>query len=149
MASEIGRSELFSSVVDESAASTADLLLEGDVEDLMLIYKPTFYDTSILIGPLLGSLGVPVGSWAVRQRVSLRLVEAEGGRQIWARSFETADKGLIAAYYGRDPMRSGYPAEKLAVPVVEGTLRGLERTLATRQSSSTPVVPPQSPPAAP
>ncbi|MDP6438229.1 MAG: caspase family protein, partial [Candidatus Brocadiia bacterium] len=135
LAPEIGRSGLFKSVVDESAVSTADLLLEGDIEDLTLIYRPTFYGTSILIGPLLGSLGVPMGDWAIRQRVSLRLIEAESGRQVWARTFQTADKGPIAAYYGRDPMRSGYPAEELAVPVVEGTLGGLEKMLVARGAS--------------
>lgn len=132
LAGEFERSGLFARVEAQVRPGAADLTLEGDVRDLTLIERPHLLGTSVLIGPLLGALGLPMGSWEAKQTLQLRLVEAASRQVVCEREFQTRDEGVVAAYYGRDPLRCGYPAEALLRPVVAEFVADVEKALAEK-----------------
>ncbi|MBM4033917.1 MAG: hypothetical protein FJ291_19365 [Planctomycetes bacterium] len=132
LAGELARSGLFAKVEGQARPGAADLVLEGDVRDLTLIQRPHLLGTSVFIGPLLGLLGLPLGSWEATQTLELRLVEAASRRVVCERVFQTRDDGVVAAYYGRDPHRCGYPAEALLRPVVAAFVGDVEKALAEK-----------------
>lgn len=130
LAREFRRSGLFRSVRVQQTDAGADLVVEGDVQNLTLTLRPHFLGTSIFVGHILGQLGAPMGNWSVEQSLDIRLSEASSAKVLWENTFQTNAGGLIAAYYGGDPMRCGYPAEPLIAPVVEKTLQETQRALA-------------------
>ena len=73
-----------------------------------------------------------MGDWSVTQTVGIRLKEARTGKSLWEKTFTTSDGGVIAAYYGRDPMRCGYPADTLVKPVIIETISAVDTVLAER-----------------
>ena len=129
LAKELQRSKLFHSVSMDAGRDSADLILEGDIRDLTLTIRPHFYGTSFLIGTILGQLGLPLGRWAISQTLDLRLLERDSEEILLERTFSTSDGGRIAAYYGKDPMRCGYPADTLIEPVVQQVIAEIENVL--------------------
>jgi len=106
-----------------------NFVLSGDVENLTLTWCPHFLGLSMWLGEPLGRLGVPMGQWKVEQSLRLQLTDPTGERVYWQHSFTTRAAGVIAAYYGSDPMRCGYPPEKLLDPVVAELLEQLEQRI--------------------
>ncbi len=134
-AAELSKSGLFGSVRVGDVTTGADLILKGDVCDLTLTMRPHFLGTSAWIGWMLGVVGLPMGEWTVVQHLDLRLVEAGSGKVVWEKTAETRDGGSIAAYYGRNPLQCGYPADKLLSPVVQEVIAEVEQVLASQGQS--------------
>ena len=123
--SDLVRAGIFAKVTDNPQVG-APLVLEGFVHDLTLTQYPHYYGFSYVIGQPLGLLGIPMGNWAVSQKITFRLLSRESRSIVWEKTYDTGTKGITAMYYGRNPMSHGYPYEALLEPVVADLLANLE-----------------------
>jgi len=125
-ATALHNSGLFSKVEVGRTLENTDFRLEGDISELTLRLYPHLLGTSIFIGPALGLLGLPMGNWEIHQTIHLRLFDQHTGILLWEHTFTTNDEGTLAAYYGGDPMRCGYPPDKLLIPVLAETITSFD-----------------------
>jgi hypothetical protein len=132
LAEELDRAGFFRNVSVSEPSDRTGLILEGDVRQLTLRIRPHFLGTFFFLGQILGQLGAPMGNWSVSQSLHVRLSVARTGKILWEGRFDTEAEGIIAAYYGKDPMRCGYPAAALMEPVVRKILSKTEHAIAAR-----------------
>jgi uncharacterized caspase-like protein len=134
---ELADSGLFRKVLGPKDVGDVDWEIDGDIQSLELMLRPHLCGGSVLLSPFIGSLGLPLGTWCVEQKVKLGIryggpVEATA---IWSKAFETKATGMMAAYYGGNPIQFGYPYEALLSPVVSEVIAGLPPMLAKAETS--------------
>lgn len=123
---ELECKKLFRVVLSGKRDDEADLVLSGDISELTLTERPHCNGAGFIIGQFLGLAGLPFGNWEIRQDLSLVLSQRASGNVLWRKIFKTEAKGVSALYYGRDPLKNGYPSDQLFEPVVRQALNEIE-----------------------
>ncbi|MDD4103110.1 MAG: caspase family protein [Kiritimatiellae bacterium] len=136
--SELAGSGLFRNVLGPNDTGSADWEIDGDIEMLSLMLRPHLCGLSVIMAPYVGAVGIPLGTWTFDQRVKVRLRYGgvEGASEdIFGKVFATQAEGMMAAYYGGNPMQFGYPYDSLMRPMVSTILAELPPTLARAELS--------------
>jgi hypothetical protein len=123
---ELQHAGVSSAIVCENEPCAASLILDGTINELSLTLYPHFWGTSYIIGEPLGLLGIPMGSWEVAQKISFRLLEKSSGRVVWQKTYDTNADGLMAMYYGKNPLSHGYPYQQLLEPILKDVVTSLK-----------------------
>jgi hypothetical protein len=124
---ELQQAGVPSAIVCENELCAASLILDGTIDELSLTLHPHFWGTSYIIGEPLGLMGLPMGSWTVVQKISFRLLEKNSGRVVWQKTYDTNADGLMAMYYGKNPLSHGYPYQQLLEPILKDVVTGLKK----------------------
>lgn len=124
---ELQQAGVSSAIVCENEPCASSLILDGTVSELTLTLHPHFWGTSYIIGEPLGLLGIPMGNWEVVQKLSFRLLEKNSGRVIWQKTYDTKADGLMAMYYGKNPLSHGYPYQQLLEPILKDVISSLKK----------------------
>ena len=135
---ELEETGLFNKVMRPDEEGFADWIIEGDVQKLTYEMRPHLCGGSILLAPFLGTLGLPMGTWSVDQKVCLKGKAAADASTLFEKTVETHSDGLIGACYGGNPMQYGYPYGQAMGPVVSGLLSELPGKLAAARKTLPP-----------
>lgn len=126
---ELDEAGLCGRVLGPADSGDADWVLHGDVRQLRLLLRPHMLGLTLFAAPIIGELGIPLGSWRLDQEVALRLEPKAGGAPIWQHTIRSEASGLMAAYYGGTPLQFGYPYAEAMGPVRQALLAELPPVL--------------------
>ena len=117
---ELDESGMFQKVLGPEDEGTADYVLRGDIQEFRLKLNPHLCGGSLFLAPFIGSIGIPLGNWKLSQKINVKLSKAnQPANPVWQKDYSTVADGVMAAYYGRNPMQFGYPYEESLLPVLQ------------------------------
>jgi hypothetical protein len=135
LCTELEETGLFQRVLKPDEQGEADWLVDGDVQELKYSMYPHLCGGSIFLAPFLGALGLPLGNWEIDQRVCVKVKASVDQSLLLEKTTATQARGVMAAYYGGNPMQFGYPYEQNMRPVVADLLSALPQKLAAAQKT--------------
>ena len=149
---ELEETGQFQRVLKPDEQGDPDWVIDGDVQELTYTMYPHLCGGSIILAPFLGALGLPLGNWEIEQKVCLKVKSSAEMSLLFEKTTATHARGMMAAYYGGNPMQFGYPYEEAMRPVVTDLFSVLPQKLAAVQKARPPVTVAKTPaprPAAP
>jgi len=127
---ELADTGLFEKVLGPKDEGAADWVVSGDIQSLRLMLRPHLCGGSVILAPFIGATGVPMGNWSVEQRLVVEVKRVSDGRSMGEKLFNTQASGMMAAYFGNNPLQFGYPYVDMMSPVVAGLVSALPEMVA-------------------